>query len=456
MRPPLWLSALLVILASGCRAPGDSSVTASAAISAQPLPAQAAGMCSEHGVLEAVCTHCNPKLIPIFQSKGDWCVEHGFPESFCPVCHPERGGRPSGSVVQDEAPADGARVTFAAADVADQIGIETTRALPGDQATTVLAPATLVPDASKSARVGVRAPGLIRAFRADLGSRVVRGSPLAVIESASAAQDRARLQSARARMIAADATRRRETDLHEKGISAAKDVQAAEQALEEASAELQAAAAAAGMVGGATEDSGAYTLLAPISGVVTSRAFTVGSQVDQEDVLFEILDASSLWAEIDIPEAQSGRVAVGQRVVLEVDDLPDRTFEGILRYVAPVIDRNTRTIRARAEVDNRDGALRANSFARARIAVPSGGGTAMIPRSAVQEAKGVQLVFVRVAVDEFEARRVHVAPSDTDLVAVTTGLSAGELVVTTGSFLLKTETLKGSIGAGCCEVEPAK
>ena len=45
--------------------------------------------CSEHGVAEAVCTKCNPKLAAIFQEKGDWCAEHGFPESFCPICRPE-------------------------------------------------------------------------------------------------------------------------------------------------------------------------------------------------------------------------------------------------------------------------------------------------------------------------------------------------------------------------------
>lgn len=55
----------------------------------ETIPA-ADAMCSEHGVLEAVCTKCNPALAPIFKAKGDWCEEHGFPESFCPICHPER------------------------------------------------------------------------------------------------------------------------------------------------------------------------------------------------------------------------------------------------------------------------------------------------------------------------------------------------------------------------------
>ena len=111
----IWIVLLLTAasLCSACRE-GPSSDTARAApakapavmgrgaaqAGAGPGPAAAAGagqdaaaaelvMCREHGVPEAVCTKCNPSLIPVFQAKGDWCEEHGFPESFCPICHPE-------------------------------------------------------------------------------------------------------------------------------------------------------------------------------------------------------------------------------------------------------------------------------------------------------------------------------------------------------------------------------
>src|SRR5687767_13287158 len=74
------------------------------------------GMCAVHGVLQAVCTKCNPALVSIFQAKGDWCAEHGFPESFCPICHPEAGGRPaadvSGAPPSAEDAIDGTRIRF--------------------------------------------------------------------------------------------------------------------------------------------------------------------------------------------------------------------------------------------------------------------------------------------------------------------------------------------------------
>jgi cobalt-zinc-cadmium efflux system membrane fusion protein len=105
-------------------------------------------------------------------------------------------------------------------------------------------------------------------------------------------------------------------------------------------------------------------------------------------------------------------------------------------------------------LDNPDGMLRGNMFARARIALDAASGNAVIvPRSAVQRTEQAHLVFARLAEDVFEVRRVELGPGDGDFVRVSGRLKPGDEVATEGSFLLKTETLKGSIGAGCCEVE---
>ena len=77
----------------------------------------------------------------------------------------------------------------------------------------------------------------------------------------------------------------------------------------------------------------------------------------------------------------------------------------------------------------------------------------MVPREAVQRAGGASLVFVRLAQDVYEARRVKVGLSEGNFVELASGVKSGEVVATRGSFLLKTETLKGAIGAGCCAAE---
>jgi cobalt-zinc-cadmium efflux system membrane fusion protein len=93
----------------------------------------------------------------------------------------------------------------------------------------------------------------------------------------------------------------------------------------------------------------------------------VGTLVDTDDPLFEIVNTSQLWAEIDVPEAEAGGLRLGQRVVLSVDGLPGREFVGTVRFVSPVVDPETRTVKARAALSNKNGELRANTYARARI-----------------------------------------------------------------------------------------
>jgi cobalt-zinc-cadmium efflux system membrane fusion protein len=94
-------------------------------------------------------------------------------------------------------------------------------------------------------------------------------------------------------------------------------------------------------------------------------------------------------------------------------------------------------------------------YGHARISAGGFRSSAAVPRGAIQRAKSVKLAFVRLGPHEYEARRVQVASNhgSGDLVEIASGVEVGEEIVVAGSFLLKTETLKDSIGAGCCEVD---
>ena len=408
-------------------------------------------MCAEHGVLEAICTKCNPKLIPIFKSKGDYCEEHGFPLSVCPIHHPERGGRPTADVTTDKAPPDGTKVRLKTADTARLAGIKTVAAERRPGGARLEALASIAYDATKWAQVNARAPGVVRAVKVDVGTLVKPGTPIAVIESASVGADRSRLQAAASRVAVAAANLKREKELLQQGISPQKAVLAAQQELDAAKAEQAGASAALGVVGPSAGRSG-YSLTAPIAGVVTKRNITIGHMVGTDnEVLFEIVDTSSMRADIEIPETELRRVRVGQEVTITTDALPGSEFKGTIDYIAPDVARETRTIKARATLANPEGTLRANMFGKARIALGGTEETVLVPRMAVQRAGEVDLVFVKVADGEYEVRRVKTGVREGDRVELTQGIKAAETIVTEGSFLLKTETLKGSIGAGCCE-----
>ena len=455
MRRILTVVTLVTLaVATGCGKKDETKAPAAADQSAAKTKEarEAAGLCQEHGVLQALCTKCNPKLAPVFQAKGDWCAEHGFPMSVCPIHFPERGGKPSVDVSADDAPADGTRIILKGKDTARLAGIETTQVVAGLGRAEIVAPVTISYDTARVAQVSARALGVVKQVSGEIGAWVSAGTTLAVIESAAVSGDQSRMAAARSRVQTAEASYRREADLEKKGISAKKEVQAAQQSLREASAELDALQASLRGVG-ATGSGGRYSVKAPVSGTVTQRTVSLAAYVDSNTPLFEIVDTSTMWGELAIPEADLGKVKIGTPVVIVMDALGGREFRGSIASIAPMIDPQTRTAKARVRLPNPGGVLRANMYGQARMAVGEAQSSTLVPQGAIQRAKSVKLAFIRLKPDEFEARRVQVASSGGGMVELASGVEVGEEIVVAGSFLLKTETLKDSIGAGCCEVD---
>lgn len=443
----------LVVL-TGCR---GEAAPATGGASTTHAAADPSAMCAEHGVLEAVCTKCNPKLAPVFQAKGDWCAEHGFPESFCPICHPERGGRPQGSPALEKAemaPPEGTKVKIKSKEIVARVGIETVDAAVSLTAPSIDVLARIALDARRLAHVNARSAGVVRAIAVDVGERVKRGQVLATIDSREVGADRSRANGAAARVAVAKENLERQRRLFEEGVASRTAVAEAEREVAEASADLAALRASLSVVGKSAGGAGGYALEAPFDGVVTVRGATVGELVEANELIVEVVDPSAVWAELDVPEMDLGGVVPGRRVAVTLDALPGRELQGTVSSVAPAVDPTTRTAKARVPLANADGALHANMFGRARVLRGAERPAVLVPRAAVQRAGGVPLVFVKLADDLFVVRRVTLGAAGSERsIEIEDGLSPGEPVVTTGSFLLKTETLKGSIGAGCCEVD---
>ncbi len=142
------------------------------------------------------------------------------------------------------------------------------------------------------------------------------------------------------------------------------------------------------MVGGGQALTGSYTVTAPLAGLVVRRGATVGHMVDADDVLFEIVDPRTLWAELAIPEADLPAIAPGQKVSIALDAYQGPPVAGALEYVAPEIDPATRTALARVSIANPDGRLRANMVGTATIELGAARATVLVPRAAVQRASG--------------------------------------------------------------------
>jgi cobalt-zinc-cadmium efflux system membrane fusion protein len=308
---------------------------------------------------------------------------------------------------------------------------------------------TITYDANLVSHIGSRTPGRVVELRADLGDAVKSGQVLAVLESPEVGQVRSEEREAEELLAIAQENFDREQRLETQGISSRKELLDAEADLRRTEAALRSARERLRVLGAGHGNGGEFGLTAPFAGVVVERQVTRGEMADPEDQLFVIADLSRVWVLLNVFERDLATVRVGQTVQVTTSAWPGRAFAGRIVYLGAVLDTATRTIQARIEVPNRDGALRPGMFATARISASGEGPTMpVIPRDAVQELEGETVVFVpNDHPGEFRAQAVVVgAPVGADMVSIVSGLAIGDMIVVSGAFMLRSELAKGEIG----------
>jgi cobalt-zinc-cadmium efflux system membrane fusion protein len=186
-------------------------------------------------------------------------------------------------------------------------------------------------------------------------------------------------------------------------------------------------------------------LTAPFDGQVVERNVAVGEvvQAAQPKPLFAVGDVHRLHIDLDVnPEDMAG-VRVGQRVIFRPNDGGPEAA-GRLSHISPEVNARTRRVKVHAEVPNENRRLRPNTFGTGRIIVAQRPRAVVVRRAAVQSDGHSHLVFVRISATAFDARPVRPGLRQGNFVEVS-GVREGEKVVTTGSYLLKSELQKDRI-----------
>lgn len=187
------------------------------------------------------------------------------------------------------------------------------------------------------------------------------------------------------------------------------------------------------------------TLRSTVEGTVLERHVTQGQYVAADAPLFTIADLSRVWVLADLYEMDFGSVREGDRVVFAADAMPGREFNGRIEFVDPTVSSETRTLRARLSLANRDGALKPGMYGRVRVA-GRGGAFLAVPAEAVVNTGEHQYVFLARAGGHFEPRMVWTSGRDGDWLRVLKGIAAGDTVVASASFLIDSESrLKAAI-----------
>jgi RND family efflux transporter MFP subunit len=180
---------------------------------------------------------------------------------------------------------------------------------------------------------------------------------------------------------------------------------------------------------------------APITGAVTERTANVGANVDQATPLLTVTDLSTVWVVVDVYEKDFSRVTVGSPARIFSHAYPDRVIEGRVSYIDPQVSSETRTAKARIEVRNARGDLRLGMYAEAVIGAVGSTSMPILPRAAVQNVGDRTVVYLADPgkPGTFIEREVRLGAAANDQVPVLSGVQAGDVVVSQGSFSVRAE-----------------
>ena len=345
--------------------------------------------------------------------------------------------------------------------------------------------------------------GRVRNIYVSLGDNVVRGTLLLKIDSPQVAEQHGKLHEAETRvklaklaikrvkesasrvnvlkakasLDEAEATLRRTKLLISEGITAKKDLVAAQSEYDRARADYnfqkdislnrEVAEAQAEFSTATTEadhlvdglraidahlpkegetnnhDISTIELRSPIAGTVIERFVNQGSGFDQGKPLLTIANTSTLWVMANVPEKQMTHVRVGSAARIVIDE---KTVTGTVSYIDPRLNEDTRTARVRIEIANPGNKLKAGNFAQAEFQEPAEAASVYVPSSAVQTVEGGKVVFVKLGDGQFAVRKITAGATVSDMVSVLSGLKTGEVIAADGSFILKSKLLKEQFG----------
>ncbi|HEX5010132.1 MAG TPA: efflux RND transporter periplasmic adaptor subunit [Planctomycetota bacterium] len=287
------------------------------------------------------------------------------------------------------------------------------------------------------------------------GDVVTAGQPLVDLQSVELGRAWAEYLAADARLGLARTTEERERALSTGGVSARKELEAAQAETTAAAAMLRAARAALESLGvpdpeagaGAEAAAGRFSLAAPLDGTVLARDAVVGRFVHPGETLFRQADLATLWLVVHAAERDALRVRLGATADVLLPALPGVALTGRVAWIGAEVDAGTRTVPVRVELANPDGRLRPGLSGSAALPLEGAGEMLVVPAAAVQRHEDGWCVFQPAGEGRFTCRPIGRGRELGGQVEILSGVSEGETVVVDGAFLLRAE-LERRVGGG--------
>ena len=183
------------------------------------------------------------------------------------------------------------------------------------------------------------------------------------------------------------------------------------------------------------------SISAPRDGIVVEKMAVEGQMVEAGMKLYRVADLSTVWVQSQIYEQDLGFIKLGQEAVVSLSYLPDRKFRGRVTYIYPTVDEKTRTAKVRMEFHNPGFFLKPGMFATVEIESELEADAVLVPDMAVLRSGEKNTVFIALDGGKFEPRTVTIgARSENNAYQVLSGLKEGDRVVTSGQFMLDSES----------------
>ena len=471
--------------------------------------------CDKHNAPRATCVECNPALLPKPQ-KHDWCAKHGVHD--CPLDHPDvaqLANTPQISA-EDLARADRAlkfsprkendpncpyhprRIQLASVEALKRADIKVEPVGTQRIIEAVTAPGEITFDKEKrEVTVSSRVAGTLRRVFRGVGEKVKRGDVLALVDSTDVGKAKADFLQAAAQFDLAT-NELQHMKAAGTGTVAGYLVLKAENAVKAAKISLLGAQEALTSLGlkvqakdfeglkleelarrvrrlGLPEDivshldpdippANLIPILSPLDGEVVSRPTVEGSVIDTKTVLLVVADTRRMWLTLNVRQEESTRLALGLPVEFHPDGGGKPEKEAKIAWIDPSVDARTRTVKVRAELDNRDRHLRANTFGSGKIILREETKAVVVPNGALHWDGHCSIVFVldkvsaealekKVPKDReppmvFHVRCVRVGVTNGDRTEIIAGLLPGERIADENSEVLRGQLLRDNLGGG--------
>jgi cobalt-zinc-cadmium efflux system membrane fusion protein len=459
--------------------------------------------CSDHLVQESKCVECKTDLLPKATAFG-FCNEHGVAE--CVIHHPElaqlnteaklpryntaaainviarRGNNPVDTLHSK-------RVQFATTDSVTKSGINVDVVNESPIAEMITTNGELIFDPNHVALLSSKVPGTVAVVLKNIGDKVKNGDILALIDASQVGQLKSEFLRNIVQIRSQKDNVKRLRPLTATNAITQRELIDAETSLQEAEVTLlstQQFLANLGFVLPEVADDDDPTILAtklkflgipneivkklpplaqsgnllpifaPFDGEVVSSDIVLGTVVDTTKPLFTVSDPSKMWIMLNVRQEDAQYIKEGLPVRFASDNSEQKT-NGIISWISPSVDVKSRTLKVRAEVENKDGRLRDKTFGIGNIVLREEPNALVVPQEAIQSTTDAQYIFIRDknyfkpdAPKIFHVRQVRLGAKKGRNIEILAGALPGEVVVTKGSNVLLSHLLRSNLGEGCC------